>query len=59
MQNSIMQAIIENPDVTTQAIAEMMGLSRRKIEYNIDQLKMANLIERVGARKKGRWIVKG
>ena len=56
--NSIVQTIIENPDITTKAIAETLGFTRSKVEYHIGQLKKAGRVERVGTRKKGRWIIK-
>jgi predicted HTH transcriptional regulator len=39
-------------------IAGDVGVSKQKVESSISDLKSKGLIERVGARKNGRWIVK-
>jgi predicted HTH transcriptional regulator len=57
-QQRIIDLLIENPLVTTQAVADSLGLTRRTVENYISQLKKAGLVEREGARKNGRWIVK-
>jgi predicted HTH transcriptional regulator len=44
--------------ITTQALADSLGVTRRVIESNISQLKKAGLVAREGAKKNGRWIVK-
>jgi len=39
-------------------LASIIGISQRKIEKNISQLKAKGLIERVGADRGGYWIIK-
>jgi len=35
-----------------------VGVSKQKVESSISDLKSKGLIDRVGARKNGRWIIK-
>jgi ATP-dependent DNA helicase RecG len=46
------------PTLSTKAIAENVGMSSRGVQKNIDALKKAGLVERVGAAKGGHWVVK-
>jgi predicted HTH transcriptional regulator len=57
-QQEIIFLILENSMITTQSIADSLGFTRRKVDYHISQLKKAGLVEREGAKKNGRWIVK-
>ncbi|MDR2547530.1 MAG: winged helix-turn-helix domain-containing protein [Lachnospiraceae bacterium] len=57
-QQNIIGLISDNPLTTTQAIADSLNFTRRKVDYHISQLKRAGLVEREGAKKNGRWIVK-
>jgi ATP-dependent DNA helicase RecG len=54
----ILNAIIKKPSITQKKLAEITGLSRRGIEWNIAKLKSENKIVRVGSDKKGYWMVK-
>jgi ATP-dependent DNA helicase RecG len=57
-QQMIIDLITGNSMITTQAIADSLNLSRRKVDYHISQLKKSGLVEREGAKKNGRWIFK-
>ena len=57
-QQKIIDLILDNPLITTQAIADALSLTRRKVDYHISQLKKSGLVEREGAKKNGQWIVK-
>ena len=57
-QQRIIKLLFENPIITTQAIADSLGISRRTVDNHISQLKKARLVEREGAKKNGMWIVK-
>ena len=46
-----------DPKVSATKLAEIVGISKRKIEENIEKLKKLELIERVGATR-GYWKVK-
>lgn len=48
----------ENPSLTQVELAEMMDKSRRTIQKIIKHLVEEGLIERVGSKKTGSWIVK-
>ena len=50
--------MLENPQIRTQEIADKLGFTKRNIEYAINSLKKGGYIERVGADKKGYWVVK-
>ena len=56
-QQRIISLVLEKPMITTQVIADSLNFTRRKVDYHINQLKKAGLVEREGAKKNGRWIV--
>lgn len=39
-------------------MAEVLGLIRDGISYNIKQLKENDVIDRIGPTKNGKWIIK-
>jgi len=57
-QKKITDLMIENPAITAEQIAGAVGITKRRVESNISQLKKAGLVERKGARRYGCWIVK-
>ena len=57
-QEKILNLIRKNPNITQTQMAKVLGLTRDGIAYNIKQLKNHGIIERIGATKKGYWIVK-
>jgi ATP-dependent DNA helicase RecG len=57
-QKKIMTLLISRPEVTAEQLSVEVGITKRRIEANISQLKKLGLVEREGARKNGRWIVK-
>ena len=58
MQNSIIRLMKENPRITVKAISGELGINERNVKNNIKSLRDAGVIERTGANKNGRWIVK-
>jgi predicted HTH transcriptional regulator len=50
--------MIENAEITAGEIAESISITKRRVESNIGQLKALGLVERVGARKNGKWVIK-
>jgi predicted HTH transcriptional regulator len=50
--------IQENSMITIKQLAEKVGLTERSIENNLQSLKKNGIIEREGAKKKGKWIMK-
>jgi ATP-dependent DNA helicase RecG len=55
---SITGYLLSHPEATQAEIAKAIKKSRRTIQNAITELKKQGLIEREGARKNGRWIVK-
>ncbi len=57
-QESIMRLMINSPIITQEAISRKLDTNIRTIQRNIKTLIDMGLIERIGANKKGKWIVK-
>ena len=47
-----------NPSITQAELAEQMGKSRRSVQTMMKQLIEDGVIERIGAKKAGMWVVK-
>jgi len=56
-KEKIMRFISENPQITTNQLAELTNLSIAGVEKNLRRLKEQNLIRRVGPDKGGHWEV--
>ncbi|MBI4685888.1 MAG: winged helix-turn-helix transcriptional regulator [Nitrospirae bacterium] len=54
----ILRAAEENPAITREGLARLLGISPEGVKYHLDNLKKKGLIKRVGGRKEGMWIVK-
>jgi ATP-dependent DNA helicase RecG len=57
-QKAILDEIKKNPEITSETLAQIIGITVRNIKVNIAKLKDRGLIERVGAKKNGCWRVK-
>lgn len=57
-QKKIVALMATTPEITAEQISESVGISKRQVEANISKLKSLEVIERTGARKSGRWVVK-
>ena len=55
----ICEAISANPEITTQELAEMLGISRRAVAKHIAALQASARILRIGPDKGGHWEVVG
>ncbi len=53
----ILSAMKGNPSITQQQLAKTTGLSRRGVEWQLNQLKAKGFIRRVGPDKGGHWEV--
>ena len=53
----IIELINKNPRITISELVNLTGLSRRGIEWNIQQLKIRGLLERIGHDKGGYWKI--
>ena len=53
----VLQYLLEKPNLTSKALAAKLELSSRTIERALQDLQKANIIQRVGSRKNGSWLV--
>ena len=54
----ILLLLKENPSLTQVELSEMMERSRRTVQILMKELLDEGLIERIGSKKKGSWLVK-
>ena len=52
------KGIKKNPHITQSELSEIVGITRKSIISNMNKLKEAGLIERIGPDKGGYWIIK-
>ncbi len=53
----ILNLISSNPEITAAALAERVGLTIKGIQWNINRLKEAGRLRRIGPDKGGHWEV--
>lgn len=53
----IIELIIDNPQISRQELADILGLSTNGINWQIKKLKAQGILKREGGRKGGRWII--
>lgn len=58
IQNSIIGLMLDSPTITQETLARLLDVNIRTIQRNIKTLIDIGLIERIGATKKGEWIVR-
>ena len=56
-QKKIIEAIKENPNITQEKLAEIVGISRKSIIANMKHLQENGFIKRIGADKNGYWQI--
>ncbi len=56
-QQTIINSMKSNPKVSAAMLAEIVGISKRKVEENVAKLKKLGLVERVGGTR-GYWEVR-
>ena len=56
-QKAILDKVLHDPNVTTEDLAEALGIMRRNIQENINILKEQGRLQREGGRKFGKWVV--
>ena len=54
----VFEKISNKNNITQKEISEETGIPLRTVKRNIEALKENGYIERIGARKKGYWIIK-
>jgi ATP-dependent DNA helicase RecG len=57
-QLRVLRMLAEDPLITSQTIADALGVTSRTVENHISKLKKARVLDREGSRKNGRWVVK-
>ena len=57
-QKKIILMLKENPYCTIKEISDKLEVNHSTVERNIKKLRENGIVERVGARKDGKWIVK-
>jgi len=58
-REKILRQIGANPEITMDGLAEVLGISGKGVEWQINQLKTLRLLNRMGSTKKGYWIIEG
>ena len=53
----ILMLLAMDATITAEEISALIDISERAVFSNLDKLKSANLIERVGGRKEGYWRI--
>ena len=56
-QKKIIEAIKENPNITQEKLADIIGITKKSITVNMKKLQENGLIKRIGANKNGYWQV--
>ncbi len=58
VQRTIITLMLEYPTISAKKIAEKADMSSRGVQKNIDTLKKAGLVDRLGSAKCGHWVIK-
>jgi ATP-dependent DNA helicase RecG len=58
IKQKIIELMLANPRIKAQELADETGVTKRNVEYAIRALKKAGVVDREGAAKNGRWVVK-
>lgn len=53
----MIELLIENPSLTSIELAEKIGVTLRTIERSFKSLQEKKMIERIGTKRDGNWIV--
>lgn len=56
-EKRVIEILIENSSVTSVELAEQIGVTKRTIERAFKSLQEKKMIERVGSKRDGNWIV--
>ena len=57
-QKKILETIKENPYVTQETLAKIVGITRKSVVANMKKLQDGGMIKRVGADKNGYWEIR-
>jgi divergent AAA domain protein len=56
-EKKVIEFLIENPSFTSNNLAEKIGVTKRTIERTLKKLQEKKMIERIGSKRDGNWIV--
>lgn len=56
-EKKVIALLIENPGLTSVELAETVGVTKRTIERTFKSLQEKKIIERIGSKRDGNWIV--
>ena len=56
-EKKVIEFLIENPNFTSNNLAEKIGVTKRTIERTLKKLQEKKMIERIGSKRDGNWIV--
>ena len=56
-EKKVIEYLIENPSITSTEIAEQIGVTKRTVERTFKSLQDKNILERIGSKRDGNWIV--
>ena len=54
----ILDIIRANPSITLDEVAERIGKSPRTVKTAVKSMQERGILERVGGKKNGRWVIK-
>jgi ATP-dependent DNA helicase RecG len=57
-RKAILELMLATPTISTQRIADIIDTTKRRIGSNINAMKKAGIVERVGTNKTGHWVVR-
>ena len=58
-EKKVIELLIENPSLTSIELSEKIGVTKRTIERTFKSLQEKNMIEIIGSKRDGNWIVVG
>ena len=58
LKNKILKQLAIEPSITRAELAENLGISDATVKRKIKELKAAGIVERIGSKKTGHWVVK-
>ncbi len=56
-EKKVIELLIENSSATSAELAEIIGVTKRTIERTFKTLQEKKMIERIGSKRDGNWIV--
>ncbi len=56
-EKKVIEILIENPSLTSAELSEQIGVTKRTIERAFNSLQEKKMIERIGSKRDGNWIV--